>query len=498
VSEQITAGAVFRVSEVRAAEQALMATLPTGTLMARAAAGLARRCALAVTDRFGGVYGRHVLLVVGAGDNGGDTLYAGALLARRGVAVRAVLLDPQRAHAGGLAALRAAGGRLVADVPSVVDLALDGVVGIGGHGPLRPPAAAVMDALSRVRAADGDRPTIVAVDLPSGVEADTGAVQDSAKAVHADVTVTFGCLKPAHVVGAATRLAGFVDLVDIGLGPFLPKRPALRVPNAADVASWWPRPNTESDKYTRGVVGIATGSAATTGAAILGVSGASAGPTGMVRYAGGAAPYVREWHPAVLVSDRVADAARVQAWVCGSGLGTDDHARSELKGVLAAKVPLVLDADALTMIGDVSTSEFADLLRTRHAPLVVTPHDREFARIAGGAPGADRVESALGLAAKMRATVLLKGDRTIVASPDGTTWVNPTGTPALATGGTGDVLAGLLGSLLAAGLPPDRAAISAAYVHGLAGRAAARRGPVTATDVAAAVPEVIADLLGND
>jgi ADP-dependent NAD(P)H-hydrate dehydratase / NAD(P)H-hydrate epimerase len=498
VSEQITAGAVFRVSEVRAAEQALMATLPTGTLMARAAAGLARRCALAVTDRFGGVYGRHVLLVVGAGDNGGDTLYAGALLARRGVAVRAVLLDPQRAHAGGLAALRAAGGRLVADVPSVVDLALDGVVGIGGHGPLRPPAAAVMDALSRVRAADGDRPTIVAVDLPSGVEADTGAVQDSAKAVHADVTVTFGCLKPAHVVGAATRLAGFVDLVDIGLGPFLPKRPALRVPNAADVASWWPRPNTESDKYTRGVVGIATGSAATTGAAILGVSGASAGPTGMVRYAGGAAPYVREWHPAVLVSDRVADAARVQAWVCGSGLGTDDHARSELKGVLAAKVPLVLDADALTMIGDVSTSEFADLLRTRHAPLVVTPHDREFARIAGGAPGADRVESALRLAAKMRATVLLKGDRTIVASPDGTTWVNPTGTPALATGGTGDVLAGLLGSLLAAGLPPDRAAISAAYVHGLAGRAAARRGPVTATDVAAAVPEVIADLLGND
>jgi ADP-dependent NAD(P)H-hydrate dehydratase / NAD(P)H-hydrate epimerase len=498
VSEQITAGAVFRVSEVRAAEQALMATLPTGTLMARAAAGLARRCALAVTDRFGGVYGRHVLLVVGAGDNGGDTLYAGALLARRGVAVRAVLLDPQRAHAGGLAALRAAGGRPVADVPSVVDLALDGVVGIGGHGPLRPPAAAVMDALSRVRAADGDRPTIVAVDLPSGVEADTGAVQDSAKAVHADVTVTFGCLKPAHVVGAATRLAGFVDLVDIGLGPFLPKRPALRVPNAADIASWWPRPNTESDKYTRGVVGIATGSAATTGAAILGVSGASAGPTGMVRYAGGAAPYVREWHPAVLVSDRVADAARVQAWVCGSGLGTDDHARSELKGVLAAKVPLVLDADALTMIGDVSTSEFADLLRTRHAPLVVTPHDREFARIAGGAPGADRVESALGLAAKMRATVLLKGDRTIVASPDGTTWVNPTGTPALATGGTGDVLAGLLGSLLAAGLPPDRAAISAAYVHGLAGRAAARRGPVTATDVAAAVPEVIADLLGND
>jgi hydroxyethylthiazole kinase-like uncharacterized protein yjeF len=497
MSELGAAGAVYRVAEVRSAERALMATLPPGTLMARAAAGLARRSALALQDRFGGVYGRFVLLVVGAGDNGGDTLYAGALLARRGVVVRAVLLDPPRAHADGLAALQTAGGRVVADVPAVVDMALDGVVGIGGHGPLRPAAAAVVDALSRSRGSDGDRPTIVAVDLPSGVEADTGAVEDAAKAVHADITVTFGCLKPAHVVGAATRLAGFVELVDIGLGPFLPAQPMLRVPMAADIAGWWPRPGPDSDKYTRGVVGIATGSAATTGAAILGVAGASAGPAGMVRYAGGAAPYVREWHPAALVSDRVADADRVQAWVCGSGLGTDDHARSELKGVLATKVSLVLDADALTMIGDVSTSEFADLLRARRAPLIVTPHDREFARIAGSGPGADRVESALKLAAKMRATVLLKGDRTVVASPDGTTWVNPTGTPALATGGTGDVLAGLLGSLLAAGLPPDRAAISAAYAHGLAGRAAARRGPVTATDVAAALPEAIADLLGD-
>jgi hydroxyethylthiazole kinase-like uncharacterized protein yjeF len=127
----------------------------------------------------------------------------------------------------------------------------------------------------------------------------------------------------------------------------------------------------------------------------------------------------------------------------------------------------------------------------------VTPHDREFARIAGSAPAGDRVESALGLAAKMRATVLLKGDRTIVAGPDGAAWVNPTGTPVLATAGTGDVLAGLLGSLLAAGLRPDRAAIAAAYTHGLAGRAAARGGPVTAVDVAEALRGAVADLLGS-
>ncbi|HKE64300.1 MAG TPA: NAD(P)H-hydrate dehydratase [Micromonosporaceae bacterium] len=485
----------YRVADVRSAERALMATVPPGTLMARAATGLARRCAIALQDRFGGVYGRHVLLLVGAGDNGGDTLYAGAHLARRGAVVRAMLMDPDRAHEAGLAAFHAEGGRVVSSVPSIVDIAVDGVVGIGGHGPLRAPADKAVKSISGVRATDGGRPTIVAVDLPSGVEADTGVVTDEAKAVRADITVTFGCLKPAHLVGAAATLAGLVDLVDIGLQPYLNGTPALRVPTAEEIASWWPRPHAESDKYTRGVVGLATGSKDTTGAALLGVSGASAGPTGMIRYAGGAAPYVRDAHPAVLVSDRVADAGRVQAWVCGSGLGTDGRARAELRGVLAAKVPVVLDADALTMLADVSTPDFADLLRARHAPLVITPHDREFARVAGAAPGGDRVESALGLAAKMRATVLLKGDRTVVTSPDGTAWVNPTGTPALATGGTGDVLAGLLGSLLAAGLAADRAAIAAAYVHGLAGRAAARHGPVTAVDVAAALPGVVADVL---
>jgi len=126
---------------------------------------------------------------------------------------------------------------------------------------------------------------------------------------------------------------------------------------------------------------------------------------------------------------------------------------------------------------------------------VVTPHDREYARLAGETPGADRVGAALRLAARMNAVVLLKGDRTVVATPDGRAAVNPTGTPALATGGTGDVLAGLLGSLLAAGLSADRAALAAAYLHGLAGREAARHGPVSASDVVAALRPVVARLL---
>jgi len=160
--------------------------------------------------------------------------------------------------------------------------------------------------------------------------------------------------------------------------------------------------------------------------------------------------------------------------------------------VLGAPVPVVLDADALTLLVDGS---MAGALRHRDAPIVVTPHDREFARLAGEPPGADRAAAALRLAAWMNAVVLLKGDRTIVATPDGRAWANPTGTAALATGGTGDVLAGLVGSLLAGGLPAERAAVAGAYVHGLAGRAAAEGGPVTSEDVAGALRAVVRETL---
>lgn len=471
-----------------------MGTLPEGTLMQRAAAGLARRAALLLVER-GGLYGGRVLLLVGSGDNGGDALYAGERLARRGVAVSALLLAPGRAHAAGLAALRAAGGRLVDRPVGPVDLVLDGIVGIGGTGGLRANADEVVQRLAELRGRDGGRATVLAVDVPSGVAVDTGHVPLAASgrptAVRADVTVTFGALKPALVVGPAAVLAGQVELVDIGLRPWLRGTPAMRVTEWSDVVDWWPRLGPASEKYSRGVVGLATGSATYPGAAVLSVGGALAGPTGMVRYAGGAKAEVLHQHPSVIATERVAEAGRVQAWVCGSGLGTGEDAAAELRAVLAAPVPVVLDADALTLLVDGS---LADQLRGRDAPIVVTPHDREFSRLCGEEPGADRVGAALRLAAWMNAVVLLKGDRTVIGTPDGRAYVNPTGTSALATGGTGDVLAGLLGSLLASGLPPERAAASAAYLHGLAGREAARGGPVTAPDVAIALRPVIARL----
>src|SRR5262245_50336971 len=303
--------AAWRSTDIRAAEKRLLEALPEDGLMQRAAAGLARRCASLLADR-GRIYGASALLLVGAGNNGGDALYAGARLAGRGVAVRALLLNPDRAHPGGLRALRAAGGTIVSSLGSTVDLVVDGIVGIGAQGGLRGAAADVVGQLGALTSSTGDRPVVVSVDVPSGVDVDSGAVEGPA--VRADVTVTFGCLKPALVVGPATPLAGQVDLVDIGL-PWLDAPPAVWVPDADDVARWWPRPGVASDKYSRGVAGLATGSQQFPGAALMSVAGALAGPSGMVRYAGPIADDVARAHPSAIVSRRVAETGRVQAWL---------------------------------------------------------------------------------------------------------------------------------------------------------------------------------------
>ena len=315
--------AAHTVEQVRAAEAALMATLPEGALMQRAAAGLAS----AVIDLMGGAYGRHVLLLVGPGDNGGDALYAGALLARRGAGVE-VLPVADRVHEAGLAALRRAGGRQVAlaDI-TAPDVVVDGIVGIGGRPGLRQPA------LDAIRAVAGV--PMAAVDVPSGVEVDTGRL-DGAH-VSADLTVTFGTHKVCHVVEPAASACGVVHLVDIGLD--LPEA-AVTALQAVDVAALLPVPTLDAQKYTRGVVGVRAGSTRYPGAAVLSTSGAACGLAGMVRYVGGAADAVRARHPEVVVGE-----GRVQAWVVGSG--GDADAEEALTAALADGVPLVVDADAL-------------------------------------------------------------------------------------------------------------------------------------------------------
>ncbi|MFI5657400.1 NAD(P)H-hydrate dehydratase [Streptomyces sp. NPDC051684] len=472
------------VETVRSAERALMARLPEGALMQRAAAGLATACA----GLLGKVYGARVALLVGSGDNGGDALYAGARLARRGAGVTALLLSPERAHPGGLAALRAAGGTVLdaqtehaTELVGRADLVVDGIVGIGGKGGLRPRAAELAAAA---------RGTVVAVDLPSGVDAATGEVRG--EAVRADATVTFGTYKPGLLVDPAREYAGALRLVDIGL-ELAPADTGLEALQYADVAALLPRPTGESDKYRRGVVGIVAGSARYPGAAVLAVAGALHGGAGAVRYVGPAADAVLARFPETLVSaGPPAKAGRVQAWVLGPGLGDDT---SGLHDVLASDVPVLIDADGLRL-ADPAT------VRERTAPTVLTPHAGEAAALLGvtrDAVEAERLSSVRELAARYAATVLLKGSTTLVAPPDETrpARVNPTGTPWLATAGSGDVLSGLTGSLLAAGLAPLDAASVGAHLHGLAARHAADGAPISAQDVAGALRSAWQDVTEN-
>ncbi|MGW2043854.1 NAD(P)H-hydrate dehydratase [Streptomyces sp. NPDC001858] len=475
----------YCVEAVRRAERELMSGLPEGALMQRAAAGLAAACA----DLLGRVYGRRIVLLVGSGDNGGDALYAGARLARRGAGVTAVLLAPERTHPDGLAALRRAGGRTVApggadDVVRRADLVLDGIVGIGGRGGLRPDAAALAGLVADSRAA------VVAVDLPSGVDADTGEVHGSA--IRADLTVTFGTHKPGLLIDPAREYAGSVRLVDIGLGAVLPVEPEVAALQHVDVARLLPVPGGESDKYRRGVVGIAAGSARYPGAAVLAVAGALRGGAGAVRYVGPAGDAVVARFPETLVSDRgPRQAGRVQAWVVGPGAGDDAGAVAEVLAA-AAEVPVLIDADGLRLAD-------LDTVRGRSAPTLLTPHAGEAAALLGVAreevEGA-RLSSARELAARYRAAVLLKGSTTLVAEAGGAgaVRVNATGTPWLATAGSGDVLSGLAGSLLAAGLSAVDAGSVGAYLHGLAGRFAALGAPVGAHDVAEALPAAWRDV----
>ncbi|MFI0270386.1 NAD(P)H-hydrate dehydratase [Streptomyces luteogriseus] len=472
----------YSVETVRNAERELMARLPEGALMQRAAAGLAAACA----DLLGRVYGSRVVLLVGSGDNGGDALYAGARLARRGAGVTAVLLAPERAHAAGLAALRRAGGRVAGagDGETLVegaDLVVDGIVGIGGKGGLRP------EAVPLAAAAGSSRGAVVAVDLPSGVDADTGEVHGHA--VRADLTVTFGTHKPGLLIDPAREYAGSVRLVDIGLE--LPAEPELEALQHDDVARLLPVPGAESDKYRRGVVGIAAGSARYPGAAVLAVSGALRGGAGAVRYVGPAGDAVIARFPETLVSDQgPKHAGRVQAWVVGPGAGDDAATVAE---VLAADVPVLIDADGLRLAD-------AEVVRGRRAPTLMTPHAGEAAALLGverAEVEGGRLAAVRELARRYGATVLLKGSTTLVAdSGGGAVRVNPTGTGWLATAGSGDVLSGLGGSLLAAGLSAVDAASAGAYLHGLAGRLAAEGAPVGAHDVADAVPEAWRNVLG--
>ncbi len=516
----------FDVRSIRAAEESKMSQLAPGELMGRAAYGLAQRTSDLLISVAGGVEGARVVALVGAGNNGGDALYAGAELARRGAKVTALTVASAW-HEAGAQTLRAAGGvvesaigaaetadnpaadsSVVSDVHAELlrraDVVLDGILGIGGSGALREPAAT----LAAHAAASAAK--VVAVDLPSGVDADTGAVADAQRCVWADLTVTFGELKPGLLVAPGADHVGELDLVDIGLSPFLSAvDPVVTRVQRDDAAALVPLPGRDDDKYTRGVVGVIAGSADYPGAGVLCTGAARLGGCGLVRYAGGAPGQVISHWPEVVISRNApADAGRVQVWVVGPGGGTDDAAAARLAEALAIDVTVLVDADGLTLIA--KDDALRAQIKDRHdngLTTILTPHAGEFARLGFTLPTAgqaDRVSTVAQAARELGAVLLLKGHCTVVAAPTGAVFVNTLADSALATAGSGDVLSGLIGSLVGSHVARvahlDSAQIAevvacAALIHGLAGKiAAADLAPVTSLDVLASVSTAIAAL----
>jgi ADP-dependent NAD(P)H-hydrate dehydratase / NAD(P)H-hydrate epimerase len=500
------ATAALSVQTVRQLEADAMAALPDGTLMQRAATAIAVSAGSMLRDVVGRVSGSRVVLLIGSGDNGGDALYAGARLAARGARVDAVLVA-DRHHEDGAATLVRAGGRLhstadlmaAAELVATADLVVDGILGIGGHGALREPAA-TLAAVARETDA-----SVLAVDLPSGVDADTGEIADPTAVVHADRTVVLGTLKPGLLVGHGALRSGDLEVVDIGLdlSGLTASDVLVRVDDelAAEALA---RPASLDDKYTRGVVGLSTGSERYPGAAILSTSGARHGMAGYVRYSGPSfEEVVRAWPDVVAKPGRVGLAGRAQCWVVGSGRGTDEEARLAILDAAALMSPLVLDADALTLLAE--DQQVRAAIVSRAGLTVLTPHDGEFARLAGTQVGPDRVGAARFAAQTFNAVVLLKGSSTIVAAPSGATYVSVAAPAEMATAGSGDVLAGFLGALLAhheaRGHVDEshaaRLAAVAAHVHGVAGAlAVGQGGTITSVDIAVALPAAVSRVRG--
>lgn len=476
----------YLAATIRAAEEPLLISMP-GVLMQRAAAGLASAVLRELNAVAGRIYGTRVLLAVGAGNNGGDALYAGARLLRRGVRVDAWRTST-RVHEEAWSAFRAAGGREVDAVGAVAalaeaDLVVDGVLGIGGRAGLRAPVA-----LFATACADAEVP-VVAVDLPSGLDADRcasvtpGLSRDLGGRGDAHVTarrtVTFGGLKFCHVLEPAASAGGVIEVVDIGLD--LPE-PDLRCWEPADVAAAWPFPDAASDKYSRGVVGLDTGSEAYPGAAVLSTLGAVYAGAGMVRFLGaaGATSLIRSAAPNVVVGD-----GRVQARVLGCGWGDRPDGAATVDRALAEGLPLVLDADALRFLPSGPLGE----------RVLLTPHAGELARLLDTERGdvtADPIAAVREAARQRGATVLLKGATQYVCGADGRVSIAVPGPHWSAQAGSGDVLAGSCGTLLAAGLSPARAALAGASVQALAAEAAP--GPHPPQRVAEHLPAVIARL----
>jgi NAD(P)H-hydrate epimerase len=489
---------------------------PGRVLMERAGTGVAR---LARRWRRGR---GPVVVVCGRGNNGGDGFVVARRLRRARVPVEVWLAARPDAVAGDAGAMLAAWQKVrgaihpvttEADVAvlatrlAAAGLVVDALFGTGLNAPVEGVAAGVIAAVNACGS------PVVAVDIASGLSADTGLPLGAA--IRASATATFGYPKIGQLLFPGIELTGYLEVVDIGIAPGAVAAVELRTVLLDDVLAGRlvPVRRRDSHKGSFGHVAVLAGSRGKLGAALLAAEGAIRAGAGLTTLAVPATlqplceGHVREAMTAALADTGAGEAALDNgagldevlrgraAVVCGPGLGLAPETRALVTAVAQrCTVPLVLDADGLNAVAG------TDVLRTRPAPTVVTPHPGEMARLLGTDVAAvqhDRVGAARRLAREHGVTVVLKGARTLVATPGGDLAIIPTGNPGMASGGTGDVLAGVVGGLLAQGLDPFAAAQLAAFAHGAAGDAvAAGRGEMglAASDLLAALPPAWARL----
>ncbi len=441
---------------------------PPALLMERAGLGVAL-----TAIEMGIAYGDRVIVLAGRGNNGGDGYVAAKHLVRRGVQVRIHAFgfprgDGGPARAAAVAACRAGVHVVEADEPESADLIIDAIFGVGFRGSLP------KDVVPWTRL---DAP-VLAVDVPSGLDATTGLVENAA--FYADASVTFGAAKTGHLLGEGPERVGELFIVDIGLGE---PRPELRLCEETDAPE--PVRTRHAHKWSVGSVAVVGGSPGITGAAMLTARSALATGAGaatvicpgalqpiyamldagvMSRGAGQGERFTPDDVAAVL-----AEAERYDVLAVGPGLGLVD--REFVRGLLERwDGPIVLDADGLNALDGPG-------VLVREPDTIITPHSGEFTRLTGSDPTYGAAEA---LATESGAVVLLKGNPTFVTDGD-ETWAVAAGGPELATIGTGDVLTGMVSAFVAGGLPAAMAARSAAYHHGAAGARLARNEIVTAT-----------------
>lgn len=493
-------------------------------LMERAGAGVAA----AMERRYGALLGLRVLVLCGAGNNGGDGFVAARHLRARGAVVHVALLaEPgkvtgdARLHLDRLTAATGTAPCVATDEPALAraiatrdhwDFALDALLGTGARGE---PAGMLAAGVQALRELDEQGTRVVAVDLPTGVDADTGAI--ARRAVRADLTVTFAAPKRGHLLYPGRAFAGALEVVDIGLDPAALAAAAVPVTLAtpADMAALLRGRDPRAHKVSVGRVLVVGGAAGLTGAVTLAARAAMRAGAGYVQAAVPASlndvlevklteemtlpmPETAARSLAASAGDAILrHIGHVDAVALGSGLSRDPDSAALARHVAGTcERPLVLDADGLNAFAG-----HRDLLeRPAPGPRVYTPHLGEMERLTGvPAPELEsrRIDAAREWASRWRCVLVLKGAPTVVATPDGRASVNPTGNPALATAGTGDVLTGIIAALLAQRLPAADAARLGAWVHGLAAdRIVAARGAwgLVAGDLCEALPSTFAAL----